>query len=55
MDLLARDPDLDAVFAASDPMALGAMRELRQRRRRVEVVADPVVILDTRLVVRESA
>ena len=28
--LLAENPDLDAVFAASDPMALGAMRVLRE-------------------------
>ena len=28
--LLARRPDIDAVFAASDPMALGALRALRE-------------------------
>ncbi|QMW66200.1 LacI family DNA-binding transcriptional regulator [Mumia sp. ZJ1417] len=28
--LLARHPDVDAVFAASDPMALGALRALRE-------------------------
>lgn len=28
--LLARRPDVDAVFAASDPMALGALRALRE-------------------------
>jgi DNA-binding LacI/PurR family transcriptional regulator len=100
-DLLDRDPHLDAIFAASDPMALGAMRVLKERGRRVpedvavigfddsvdaqfatppltsvhqsvegmgeemarlliarirgEALADPVVILDTHLVVRESA
>ncbi|MDX6743373.1 LacI family DNA-binding transcriptional regulator [Actinocorallia sp. A-T 12471] len=34
-DLLARVPDLDAVYAASDPMAIGAMRELRLAGRSV--------------------
>jgi DNA-binding LacI/PurR family transcriptional regulator len=33
--LLDRRPDLDAVFAASDPMAIGAMRTLRSSGRRV--------------------
>ncbi|MFD7704436.1 LacI family DNA-binding transcriptional regulator [Streptomyces caelestis] len=33
--LLERAPDLDAVFAASDLMAVGALAELRRRRRRV--------------------
>lgn len=33
--LLARAPDLDAVFVASDPMAFGAMRALRAAGRRV--------------------
>ncbi len=33
--LLDRAPDLDAVFAASDLMAAGALRTLRQRSRRV--------------------
>ena len=33
--LLDRVPDLDAVFAASDLMALGALAELRRRGRRV--------------------
>ncbi|SDH62413.1 DNA-binding transcriptional regulator, LacI/PurR family [Sinosporangium album] len=30
-ELLAVDPGVDAVFAASDPMAIGAMRVLRER------------------------
>src|SRR4051812_3701272 len=34
-ELLERAPDLDAVFAASDPMALGALRVLREAGRRV--------------------
>lgn len=34
-ELLAREPELDAVFAASDPMALGALRVLRRLGRRV--------------------
>ena len=33
--LLARSPDLDAVFAASDLMAIGALRALRATGRRV--------------------
>jgi DNA-binding LacI/PurR family transcriptional regulator len=33
--LLERVPDLDAVFAASDLMAVGALAELRRWRRRV--------------------
>jgi DNA-binding LacI/PurR family transcriptional regulator len=33
--LLERHPDLDGVFAASDLMAVGALRELRERGRRV--------------------
>lgn len=33
--LLERAPDLDAVFAASDPMALGALRALKQAGRRI--------------------
>jgi DNA-binding LacI/PurR family transcriptional regulator len=33
--LLERRPDLDAVFAASDPMALGALRVLREAGRKV--------------------
>jgi len=34
-ELLARDPDLDGVFVASDPMAVGALRALRAAGRRV--------------------
>jgi DNA-binding LacI/PurR family transcriptional regulator len=33
--LLDRRPDLDAVFAASDPMAIGAMRVLKENGRRI--------------------
>lgn len=33
--LLDRDPSLDAVFAASDPMAFGAMRVLKAAGRRI--------------------
>lgn len=33
--LLERRPDLDAVFAASDPMAIGAMQVLKQHGRRI--------------------
>jgi len=33
--LLASHPDIDAVFAANDPMAMGAMRVLRDAGRRV--------------------
>jgi DNA-binding LacI/PurR family transcriptional regulator len=40
--LLDRRPDLDAVFAASDAMAIGAMRVLRERGRRVP--ADVAVV-----------
>ncbi|WP_067482490.1 LacI family DNA-binding transcriptional regulator [Actinomadura hibisca] len=100
-ELLARSPELDAVFAADDPMALGALRVLRRHGRAVpgdvavvgfddsaqaplsdpplttvhqsaeemgremarllvsriggETPADPVVILQPHLVVRESA
>jgi DNA-binding LacI/PurR family transcriptional regulator len=100
-ELLERDPRLDAVFAADDPMALGAMRVLKKRGLRIpedvavigfedsasapvadpplttvhqsveemgrqmarllisriqgEALADPVVILQPHLVVRESA
>ncbi|MCD0453770.1 LacI family transcriptional regulator [Actinocorallia sp. API 0066] len=100
-DLLARAPDLDAVYAASDPMAIGAMGELRKAGRSIpgdvavvgfddsasarltvppltsvhqpveemgramaelllariqgRELAEPGVILDTRLVVRESS
>ncbi|WP_406040370.1 LacI family transcriptional regulator [Micromonospora sp. NBC_00898] len=41
-DLLAADPDLDAVFAASDLMAHAALRTLREAGRRVP--ADVAVI-----------
>ena len=34
-ELLARGPDLDAVFVASDPMAFGAMRALKRAGRRI--------------------
>ncbi|MDV6012485.1 LacI family DNA-binding transcriptional regulator [Haloechinothrix sp. LS1_15] len=34
-ELLDRRPDLDAVFAASDPMAIGALRVLKDSRHRV--------------------
>jgi DNA-binding LacI/PurR family transcriptional regulator len=34
-DLLARHGDIDAVFAASDPMAFGAMRAIRDAGRRI--------------------
>jgi DNA-binding LacI/PurR family transcriptional regulator len=34
-ELLARHPDVDAVFAANDPMAAGALRALREAGRRV--------------------
>ncbi|GAA4096284.1 LacI family DNA-binding transcriptional regulator [Actinomadura miaoliensis] len=100
-ELLEIAPDLDALFAADDPMALGAMRVLKKRGRRIpedvavigfedsasapvadpplttvhqsveemgrsmarllvsrirgETVAEPVVILQTHLVLRESA
>jgi DNA-binding LacI/PurR family transcriptional regulator len=40
--LLARRPDLDAVFAASDAMAIGAMRSLRSLGR--DVPADVAVV-----------
>jgi DNA-binding LacI/PurR family transcriptional regulator len=34
-ELLARHPDIDAVFAASDPMAVGALQALRRAGRSV--------------------
>jgi DNA-binding LacI/PurR family transcriptional regulator len=34
-ELLARRPDIDAVFVASDPMAFGAMRAIKQSGRRI--------------------
>jgi DNA-binding LacI/PurR family transcriptional regulator len=34
-ELLDREPELDAVFTASDPMAIGAMRVLKQHGRRI--------------------
>jgi DNA-binding LacI/PurR family transcriptional regulator len=34
-DLLARRPDIDAVFAASDPMAFGVMRAIKDAGRRI--------------------
>jgi DNA-binding LacI/PurR family transcriptional regulator len=34
-ELLDRHPDLDAVFAASDPMAFGAMRAIKDSGRRI--------------------
>jgi DNA-binding LacI/PurR family transcriptional regulator len=99
--LLARRPDLDAVFAASDPMAIGALRALRAAGRSIpsdvavvgfddspsaahtepplttvhqpvegigremvrlllqrlsgEPLADPLVVLPTHVVIRETA
>lgn len=53
-ELLERRPDLDAVFAANDLMAAGALRVLRERGRRVpEEVA--VVGFDDVASVAESA
>jgi DNA-binding LacI/PurR family transcriptional regulator len=34
-ELLECEPDLDAVFTASDPMAIGAMRVLKEHGRRI--------------------
>jgi DNA-binding LacI/PurR family transcriptional regulator len=34
-ELLVREPQLDAVFTASDPMAVGAMRVLKEHGRRI--------------------
>src|SRR4051812_3079953 len=34
-ELLAHEPELDAVFTASDPMAVGAMRVLKERGLRI--------------------
>ena len=36
-ELLDRVPDMDAVFAANDPMAAGALQVLKERGRRVPV------------------
>jgi DNA-binding LacI/PurR family transcriptional regulator len=53
-ELLARHPDIDAIFTASDPMAVGAIEALHQLGRRVpEDVAvvgfdDSVVAMTTR-------
>ncbi|MGW0311015.1 LacI family DNA-binding transcriptional regulator [Streptomyces flavidovirens] len=53
-ELLERRPDLDAVFAANDLMAAGALRVLRERGRRVpDQVA--VVGFDDMVTVAESA
>ncbi|MQY08038.1 LacI family DNA-binding transcriptional regulator [Actinomadura macrotermitis] len=41
-ELLAREPAIDAIFAADDPMALGALRVLRRHGRRVP--ADVAVV-----------
>ncbi len=41
-DLLDKYPDIDAVFTASDPMAVGAMRALRERGR---TVPDDVAVI----------
>ncbi|MFI6703376.1 LacI family DNA-binding transcriptional regulator [Streptomyces sp. NPDC050509] len=52
-ELLERRPDLDAVFAASDVMAAGALTELRARGRRVpEDVA--VIGFDDSMVARHT-
>ncbi|MFD6341374.1 LacI family DNA-binding transcriptional regulator [Streptomyces sp. NPDC060131] len=52
-ELLERRPDLDAVFAASDVMAAGALTELRERGRRVP--ADVAVIgFDDSIVARHT-
>lgn len=52
-DLLERVPELDAVFAASDVMAAGALIELRERGRRVpEDVA--VVGFDDSIIARHT-
>ncbi|WP_046496963.1 LacI family DNA-binding transcriptional regulator [Streptomyces odonnellii] len=52
-ELLGRRPDIDAVFAASDVMAAGALTELRERGRRVpEDVA--VIGFDDSIVARHT-
>ncbi|MFJ2115539.1 MULTISPECIES: LacI family DNA-binding transcriptional regulator [unclassified Streptomyces] len=52
-ELLARRPDIDAVFAASDVMAAGALGELRERGRRVpEDVA--VIGFDDSIIARHT-
>lgn len=48
--LLDRVPDLDAVFAASDPMAVGVMQALRARRKRVPEQVAIVGFDDTPLI-----
>ncbi|MDX3850095.1 LacI family DNA-binding transcriptional regulator [Streptomyces sp. AK02-01A] len=52
-ELLGRHPDIDAVFAASDVMAAGAMTELREHGRRVpEDVA--VIGFDDSIIARHT-
>jgi DNA-binding LacI/PurR family transcriptional regulator len=48
-ELLERHPDLDGVFAASDLMAVGAMRELRERGQRVPADVSVVGFEDSAL------
>jgi DNA-binding LacI/PurR family transcriptional regulator len=51
-ELLARVPDLDAIFAASDLMALGAVRALRQAGRAVPADVGVVGFDDSALAVQ---